>query len=63
MLEFYVAIVDVNMLTLILIKYVWCDMCVSDKLKDNIGLIVSACVYCACVCVRACMYSLQYNNV
>ena len=28
-------------------------MCVSDKLKDQIGLIVSVCVYCVCVCARA----------
>ena len=27
----------------------------SDKLKDKIGLLVSACVYSACVCVCVCV--------
>ena len=36
-------------------------MCVSGKLKDKIGLIVSACVYCGCMC--ACSYRDQkYMN-
>jgi len=41
----------------------WCDVCVSDKLKDKIWWIVGAWLYCACVCAFSRFFVIQIVHV